>query len=292
MSNTPKELVVNWHITEACNYKCDYCFAKWDGNSKEILHSQFKVEALFEQIENIRHLLNKKSHMIYFDKLRLNLVGGETFLYGRQLEDIVNLSKKYDFKLSAITNGSLFNVENIELIAKNFSSIGISVDSLNEQTNLAIGRASKKGVFNPSEVLTAINHVKKYSPNIEIKINTVVNKFNVSEDLSNFIAQIKPKKWKIFKLLPIYSNKLVILDQEFSQFLQRHSNFESIISAENNDDMTESYLMIDPLGRFFQNGLADGYNYSAPLWETSAEMALQQINFESKKFINRYKRII
>ncbi|MCG2607928.1 viperin family antiviral radical SAM protein [Acinetobacter sp. SM34] len=292
MLNTPKELVVNWHITEACNYKCDYCFAKWNDNSKEILHSQFKVEALLKQIENIRHLLNKKSNTVYFDKLRINLVGGETFLYRRQLKNIVNLSKEYDFKLSAITNGSLFNVENIELIAKNFSSIGISVDSLNEQTNLAIGRTSKKGVFNPSEVLTAINYIKEHNPNIEIKINTVVNKLNISEDLSNFIAQAQPKKWKIFKLLPVYSNKLEILNQEFSQFLGRHSNFESIISAEDNNDMTESYLMIDPLGRFFQNGPADGYNYSAPLWETSAEIALQQINFDSQKFINRYKRII
>lgn len=24
------ELVVNWHITEACNYNCRYCFAKWE----------------------------------------------------------------------------------------------------------------------------------------------------------------------------------------------------------------------------------------------------------------------
>ena len=30
MLKLTKELVVNWHITEACNYKCDYCFAKWD----------------------------------------------------------------------------------------------------------------------------------------------------------------------------------------------------------------------------------------------------------------------
>ena len=36
-------LVVNWHITEACNYKCFYCFAKWQKNeNKEIIHNNEK----------------------------------------------------------------------------------------------------------------------------------------------------------------------------------------------------------------------------------------------------------
>lgn len=25
------ELVINWHITETCNYACCYCFANWGG---------------------------------------------------------------------------------------------------------------------------------------------------------------------------------------------------------------------------------------------------------------------
>jgi radical S-adenosyl methionine domain-containing protein 2 len=94
MLKLTKELVVNWHITEACNYKCDYCFAKWDSNSKEVLHSPIKIETLIEQIDNIRHVLNKSNKNVYFDQLRLNLVGGETFLYGKQLKNIINLAKK------------------------------------------------------------------------------------------------------------------------------------------------------------------------------------------------------
>lgn len=22
-------VVINWHVTEACNYHCGYCYAKW-----------------------------------------------------------------------------------------------------------------------------------------------------------------------------------------------------------------------------------------------------------------------
>ncbi|KAB0628445.1 radical SAM protein [Acinetobacter gandensis] len=287
-----KELVVNWHITEACNYKCDYCFAKWNSNTKEILHSISKIEAVLTQIECIRHLFNTKSNKILFENLRLNLVGGETFLYEKQLRNIISLSKKYGFKLSAITNGSLFNSDNIEFIAQNFSSIGISVDSLNKDTNLMIGRSSKKKVFDYQETLLAINQMREINPNLDFKINTVVNKLNFSENLSDFIQQVKPRKWKVFKLLPIYSDKLEIQDHEFYSFIKTHAHLSEIMSIENNDDMTESYLMIDPLGRFFQNGIERGYNYSSPLCEVSADFALKQINFDTNKFISRYKRII
>lgn len=292
MNYATKELVINWHITEACNYKCAYCFAKWEGNTKEVLHSISKIEAVLTQIEHTRHLLNSQSNKILFDNLRLNLVGGETFLYEKQLRNIVSLSKKYSFKLSAITNGSLFNSANIAFIAQNFSSIGISVDSLDKDTNLMIGRSSKKNVFDYQEILIAIQKMREINPYLEFKINTVVNKLNFSENLSDFIQQAQPQKWKVFKLLPIYSDNLKIQDHEFYNFIQTHAHLSKIMSAENNDDMTESYLMIDPLGRFFQNGIEQGYNYSSPLCEVSAEIALKQINFDTNKFISRYKRII
>ena len=39
--NQPKrELVVNWHITEACNYKCSYCFAKWNRQKNEVMNDE------------------------------------------------------------------------------------------------------------------------------------------------------------------------------------------------------------------------------------------------------------
>ncbi|EGR3240148.1 radical SAM protein, partial [Vibrio parahaemolyticus] len=28
-SRKANELVINWHMTEVCNYSCKYCFAKW-----------------------------------------------------------------------------------------------------------------------------------------------------------------------------------------------------------------------------------------------------------------------
>jgi len=199
MLKLTKELVVNWHITEACNYKCDYCFAKWDSNSKEVLHSPIKIETLIEQIDNIRHVLNKSNKNVYFDQLRLNLVGGETFLYGKQLKNIINLAKKYNFRLSAISNGSLFNEIDMKFIAQNFSSLGVSVDSINEYTNAAIGRTSKQNTFNPSQVLKAINQIKKYNPMIEIKINTVDSYINELLYFNSFLIDSFINQRKMFR---------------------------------------------------------------------------------------------
>ena len=54
--------------------------------------------------------------------------------------------------------------------------------------------------------------------------------------------------------------------------------------------MTDSYLMIDPIGRFFQNSiLGSGYSYSTPIVNTGIEEALNEINFDPEKFHGRYK---
>lgn len=75
------KIVINWHITEACNYECFYCFAKWQKkNQKELLHSKEKVRKLMHEISLLPAILNAKSGTA-FTGIRLNLVGGETFLH-------------------------------------------------------------------------------------------------------------------------------------------------------------------------------------------------------------------
>ena len=77
-------LVVNWHITEACNYKCFYCFAKWQKNeNKEIIHNNEKIIQLVKEISLLPMIVNQNKGT-NFTGIRLNLVGGETFLYKKK----------------------------------------------------------------------------------------------------------------------------------------------------------------------------------------------------------------
>ncbi|MEZ2693423.1 viperin family antiviral radical SAM protein [Psychrobacter faecalis] len=284
-----RELVVNWHITEACNYHCNYCFAKWDKQKNELMNDENSVSKLMDEIQKLPAILNGK-YLTEFESIRLNLVGGETFLNIRKVTKIIYQAKQRNFSLSAITNGSRLNNELVTLIANDFNSIGFSVDSLDSSTNIKIGRTEKSGVMDTDKVLRDISVIKELNPSIDIKINTVVSSLNQSEDLSAFIDQAAPNKWKVFKVLPVITRENEVSQDDFIEFLERHSKFENIISSEDNDEMTDSYLMIDPIGRFFQNSiLGSGYSYSTPIVNTGIEEALNEINFDPEKFHGRYK---
>lgn len=289
MKTQTHELVVNWHITEACNYVCRYCFAKWDKQGKELLHSSENIQVLMREISKLPEILNRKQGAD-FRSIRLNLVGGEPFLYRRQVMQIIKAAQAYGFSLSAITNGSLLDDELVALIARQFAVIGFSVDSLNESTNFKIGRKSSKQAMQSDEVLANIQAIKALNPAISMKINTVVNSLNYRENLHQFITEVRPDKWKIFKMLPMVTEDLSISDEQFHEFLNRHDDFHHIISSEDNDEMVHSYLMIDPLGRFFQNDLTPcrGYVYSRPIHECGVENALDEVLFDTGKFKTRY----
>jgi radical S-adenosyl methionine domain-containing protein 2 len=142
-----------------------------------------------------------------------------------------------------------------------------------------------------NKVLEDINSIKKLNPNIDIKINTVVSSLNKLEDLSGFIKEVNPNKWKVFKVLPVTTHEHDISQSEFLAFLQRHRDLADIISSENNDEMTDSYLMIDPIGRFFQNSnMGKGYIYSRPITQIGIHKALNEINFDVSRFHGRYEK--
>lgn len=286
------KLVINWHITEACNYKCFYCFAKWKNkNQKELLHSKEKVSKLMHEISLLPDILNAKNGTI-FTGIRLNLVGGETFLYKQQVLNIIQEACNYDFELSAITNGSSIDQDLIRVIATQFSTIGFSIDSLNDESNLKMGRSFRGQPVQKEEILKHINKIRSINPNIDIKINSVINQINKHEDLTDFIKEVSPSKWKVFKMLPVITNQHTINDDEFYNFLKKHDELQHIISSENNDEMTHSYLMIDPLGRFFQNSSTScGYKYSSEILTVGVSDALKEIFFDVSKFLKRSKLI-
>lgn len=120
----------------------------------------------------------------------------------------------------------------------------------------------------------------------------MVNAENVNENLTELIERLKPQKWKVLKMLPVTKDRLAISDDQFSEFLYRHRHLKGIISDEDNIEMKESYLMVDPFGRFFQNHDSivskSPYIYSEKINEVGAEVAFSQILFDYTKFSRRY----
>jgi radical S-adenosyl methionine domain-containing protein 2 len=72
--------------------------------------------------------------------------------------------------------------------------LAISCDSFNERTNRAIGRG--QGNKNHLEKLMKIRgwcHQYK----VAFKINTVVNTYNINEDMAEWMLKLNPIRWKV-----------------------------------------------------------------------------------------------
>jgi len=291
-------LVINWHITEACNYSCKFCYAKWQAEheTRELIHNPARSRQLLEALYALfgpQAPDNPLSGRMAYRGLRLTLAGGEPFLYPRSCLDLINVARGIGFEISVITNASRLGIAEMRELAPNLSILGISVDSVNESTNLAIGRNDRKGVsLSLGDLKEKIAAARSANPKISLKINTVVNIHNWQEDFSDAIGQLCPDRWKVLRVLPARTDAFVIQQAEFDAFVARHRAYRNIMSVEDNADMTQSYLMIDPHGCFFQNRVGrPGYDYSAPILEVGAAQAFKQIIFSPSGFLSRYPSV-
>lgn len=287
------ELVINWHLTEACNYRCRYCYAHWAGNGRELIH---QVPAAAQMLENLwqyfhpQNLANPLRCEMDWQGVRLNLAGGEPLLYPERVDQILSAAREIGFTTSLITNGSLLSPELAQQLAPQLSLLGISLDSGVSTTNRQIGRQSRHGQLQTIERLEeAINAARCWNPKLQIKLNTVVNALNCHEDLSALIRRLAPQRWKVLRMLPVVTNELMVGNADFQGFVARHQPLGDILCVEDNTEMVESYVMIDPLGRFFQNALGQSsYRYSRPIPEIGVNQAFATVGMDSAKFCARY----
>ena len=130
---------------------------------------------------------------------------------------------------------------------------------------------------------------------IRMKLNTVICKENVDDDMTELVSELRPERWKVFQVLPVEGQNdgrvddLLITDEEFSSWVERHrGNIESDIQfvVESNDLMTGSYVMIDALGRFYSN-VKGGHTYTPPILEIGVQKAWELNQFKWKQFHER-----
>jgi radical S-adenosyl methionine domain-containing protein 2 len=291
------QLVINWHITEACNYSCQYCYAKWEtpDHQRELVHDSVRTKALLQRLYEFFHPDNHanplRRHM-HWDSVRLNLAGGEPLLYTKRVLDMLPVASDIGFDVSLITNGSRLDSSVMASLAPYISLLGLSIDSHTAQNNQAIGRIDRRGhQLDIASLIDVVNEGRRRQPALKVKVNTVVNKINQFDDMTSVIQRLRPEKWKVLRMLPVIDNRLAVSQQAFDEFVSRHAHLAAIRHVEDNQDMTESYLMVDPMGRFFQNATGasvNGYRYSQPILEVGAPAAFAGMRFSAPKFLFRY----
>lgn len=285
-TSMPREFVVNLHVTERCNFHCTYCFGKWGvAESSDLVFENLpQAEALLTDLAGIF----PPGRMTGCD-LRVNFVGGEPGLL-QALPELVASCRRIGTRMSFVSNGLMLRRFSSRWISDNFDLAGLSIDSVSRITNLRIGRATRSGTTVDIEnIHTVVQELK--SSGTAVKINTVVSSANVAEDFTEMLKMMRPHKWKVLQMLPVYDERGSVSTEEFNGFIARHAEFADIISSEDNDAMTGSYVMIDPLGRFFwyTGNSGTGYEFSRPILEVGAAQAFSESTFFWEKYDGRYK---
>ena len=191
-----------------------------------------------------------------------------------------------------VTNGSKISAEYLAQFVGILDWVTVSIDSMNAVTNKESGRAGTGRLFTENEYTKMCRLIKEQG--FRLKINTVVHKLNYKEIITPFISKARPERWKVFKVLPIIGQNtstiggLEINEEEFQYFIKHNSDLSLGIKmvVEDNNVMTNSYLMIDPAGRFFDN-TKGYYVYSEHLHKIGIDKALSQINYDYDKFVLR-----
>lgn len=272
---------VNYHLIKNCNMLCKHCFSDFSELSKNNL-----------DLISAKEIINEVSKINSFRKL--NFSGGEPTIF-KDIEVLINYAKEKGLETSMVTNG-FFLVNNPILFNKmknNLDLLVLSIDSFDKNTNIKIGRSVQNKTISYDELLTLSENCHRNG--IKIKINTVITKTNFKEKIAEFIVNLKPLRWKIFRMLPVKNQNNIAFglhptNEEYEHFLNNNmyiaEKFGVKVVAENNEEMTGSYLMISPDGRFFNN-IEGVHNYSDPILEVGIKKALSQTPLLREVFYKR-----
>lgn len=259
-----KVVSVNFHIIRACDAKCSFCFATFRD-----VHGRLSTADAERVIAAVREAGAEK----------INFAGGEPTLH-RDLGRLLRFSKSLGMTTSIVTNGRAL-APVLDQHADALDWVGLSVDSAIERVQAALGRGDGDHVARCIELADQCR-----ARDVRVKVNTVVTALSWQEDMHDFVRRIAPERWKVFQVLRVVGQndgdveRLLITRAEFESFIAKHRDLQPV--AESNEAMTDSYVMIDPLGRFY--GDTDGvHRESAPILEVGVSEALASVGFQATK---------
>jgi len=254
---------VNFYITSECDSKCKFCFSN-HGKKRLTRNNAIRV------IDMLRKNGTQK----------ITFGGGEPTLH-ESLPDFVNHANSIGMKTAIVTNGSKLN-EVIQFCKPSW--VALSLDSGCRATQILIGRGKA------NYISRTINLADKCrSLGIKLKVNTVVCSYNIKEDMTSIVKRIAPNRWKIFQVLPTNpsARPLEITKNQFSKFVKRNTIKDITIIPEDINAMCQSYILIDPLGRFYHSDIRWPHEYSQPILSVGVIKAFRQVSFDFNKLKER-----
>lgn len=261
---------INYHLYKPCDAHCVFCFASFRD-----VRGRLTLAAALELIEQLRAAGGEK----------LNFAGGEPTLHPH-IAQLVRHAHELGFVTSVVTNGARL-ADLLESTGDALDWAALSIDSADERTQQDLGRGRGDHI---ARCLRLAEQCRQ--ANVRLKVNTVVSRMTWQEDMSQLIREIAPERWKVFQVLKVNGQNdgvvepLLISASQFGAFIARHAPLEALgfpPVAEDNDAMIDTYVMVDPLGRFFGN--TDGiHRTSAPILEVGVHAAAAAMEFDAAGF--------
>ncbi len=261
---------VNYHLFKPCDAACHFCFATFrDVEGRLALPDARRLLGLLRDagVE------------------KLNFAGGEPTLHP-DIGELVALSRALGLVTSIVSNGARLG-RLLDTHATDLDWLGLSVDSADEATEVALGRSRGDHV---ARAIGLADRARALG--LRLKLNTVVTALNWREDMTVLVHRMQPERWKVFQVLPVVGQNdgavepLLIDAERFEAFVRRHAHLAADGLApivEDNAAMRGSYAMIDPLGRFYGNATG-AHVYSRPILEVGVESALAEVGCEVGRF--------
>lgn len=271
---------VNYHLWKECNMSCGFCFATFADRLPTLAVKNLTEDDAICLVDALcEHGFRK-----------VNFAGGEPTLC-KWLPDLIRRAKSHGVVTSMVTNGSRIKGVWLDKINGDLDIVALSIDSIDAGTQQTIGRVvNGKAPMTADEYRGIADEIKRRD--IRLKVNTVVNSANHDEDLREFILSLGPERWKIFQALPVQGQnderigELAVSDDQFHEYVERNRTIEEQgikVVPENNKLMTGSYVMVDPLGRFFDNTKGK-HTYSKPILAVGVVDALREVAIYPERF--------
>jgi radical S-adenosyl methionine domain-containing protein 2 len=263
-------IAINFHLYKPCDSRCTFCFATFRD-----LDGHLTLDDAMRLLDRLRDAGGEK----------LTFAGGEPTLHPH-LGPLVEHAKSLGFVTSVVTSGSRLDAL-LDHHARSIDWVALSVDSAIETVQRSLGRGRGDHV---SRVRTLA--ARCHGSRVRLKVNTVVTALNCDEDMRALLLELRPVRWKAFQVLRVEGQNdgrvepLMIPRAVFAAFVARHASLNDAgitVVPEDNAAMEDSYVMVDPLGRFYGNH-EGRHRVSASILDVGVRAALEQIGYSPAKF--------
>lgn len=144
----PKSLILQWHITERCNWRCKHCY------QESYATPEMNLETLGEILNQYVNLVKK--WQLPKNRARIQITGGEPFIrqdFFQFLGKVYKLSEYFHFVI--LSNGSLLTKENVKILKLfGINSFQVSLEGMEKTNDEIRGKGSFQKVLKAIEILT------------------------------------------------------------------------------------------------------------------------------------------